>query len=34
MTWDVYETLGGFDSALTYGGEEADVTVRAWMVGF
>lgn len=34
MTWEVYEAMGGFDDALMYGGEEADVSVRAWMSGF
>jgi hypothetical protein len=34
MTRDVYEAIGGFDDELTYGGEEADVSLRAWLAGF
>lgn len=34
MTREAYAALGGFDEVLTYGGEEADVSVRAWMAGF
>jgi len=28
-----YEAIGGFDELLHYGGEETDVSIRAWMCG-
>jgi GT2 family glycosyltransferase len=34
MSRETYDAIGGFDEALGYGGEEADVSMRAWMAGF
>jgi len=34
MSRGTYEAMGGFDDSLSHGGEEADVSMRAWMAGY